>query len=58
VRFSRKRQDVSAQKNFFQDLRENTCSLRPALKSVAPGFKKFQSLLGDMSGSTVQYGSL
>jgi len=23
--------------NFFQDLGENTCSLQPALKSLAPG---------------------
>jgi len=35
LRFSRKRQDGSAQK-FFQDLVENTCSLQPALKSNAP----------------------
>jgi len=30
LRFSRKRQDGSAT-NFFQGLRENTCSLQPAL---------------------------
>jgi len=26
----------------FQDLRENTCSLEPALKGTAPPFKKCQ----------------
>jgi len=36
-RFSRKRQDGSVP-NFFQILRGNNCSLRPALKSNAPGF--------------------
>jgi len=36
LRFSLKRQDGSAP-NFFQDLRENTCLLQPALKSNALG---------------------
>jgi len=36
LRFSRKRQNGSAL-NFFQDLRENTCLLQPALKSSAIG---------------------
>jgi len=34
LRFSRKRQDGSVP-NFFQGLRENACSLQPALKSNA-----------------------
>jgi len=38
VRLSRKRQDGFAPKFFFQGLRENTCSLQPALKSNALGF--------------------
>jgi len=33
---SRKRQDGLAP-NFFQGLGENTCSLQPALKGIAPG---------------------
>jgi len=33
LRFSRKRQDESTP-NFFQGLRENTCSLQPALKAM------------------------
>jgi len=37
LRFSLKQQDESATK-FFQGLGENTCSLRPALKSNVPGF--------------------
>jgi len=36
LRFSRKGQDGSAP-IFFQDLRENTCLLQPALKITAPG---------------------
>jgi len=35
--FSRKRQDESVP-NFIQGLEENTCSLQPALKSIAPDF--------------------
>jgi len=42
VRFSRKRQDRSAQ-IFFQDLGESTCSLQPALKSNAPGLLRIVS---------------
>jgi len=39
LRFSRKRQDgYRYVPIFFQSLVENTCSLRPALKSNAPGF--------------------
>jgi len=38
VRFSRKRQDGFAPIFFFQDLRENTCSLQPAFWSNAAGF--------------------
>jgi len=37
LRFSRKRQDEGSMSYFFQDLRENTGSLQPALKSTAPG---------------------
>jgi len=37
MRFSRKRQDGSTPKLFFQSLRENTCSVQPALKSNALG---------------------
>jgi len=36
LRFFRKRQDGSVP-NFFQSLGENTCSLRPTLKTNAPG---------------------
>jgi len=36
LRFTRKQQDGPTP-FFFQDLRESTCSLQPALKSNAPG---------------------
>jgi len=36
LRVSRQRQNGFAP-NFFQGLRENTCSIQPALKSNAPG---------------------
>jgi len=37
LRFSRKQQNGSVLKFIFQDLGEITCSLQPALKSIAPG---------------------
>jgi len=36
--FSQKQQNRSAP-NFFQDLEENTCSLKPVLKSTVPGLQ-------------------
>jgi len=33
----------------FQDLRENTCSLQPALKNMHPAFKAFFNVFFTMS---------
>jgi len=53
VRFSRKRQDGSAT-TLFQNLRENTCSLQPAMKSTAPGLEsRLKNRLKNYSGSRI-----
>jgi len=44
LRFSRKRQDGSAQ-DFFQGLGQNTCSIQSALKSIAPDLKSRQEIM-------------